>query len=120
VDDPVDAIEHLRGMGFRLTDRAARSRIRTTRSGPSRETPVVLELFQLRESMNDPRHEADWSSTYWRDEHPLAIRGACYTIVTDDLAGATKFFVDAMHGTVAVAETDTPYDVRRSSPSVTT
>jgi catechol 2,3-dioxygenase-like lactoylglutathione lyase family enzyme len=113
VDDPVDAIDHLRGMGYRLTGS----------SGPledpsdeiwtqPRETPVVLELFQARESMNDPRHEADWSPTYWRDEHPLAIRDACYTIVTDDLAGATKFFVDAMHGTVAVAEVDTPYATR--------
>jgi catechol 2,3-dioxygenase-like lactoylglutathione lyase family enzyme len=114
VDDPVDMMEHLGSLGFRLT--GARGGDPESPSDEiwtqPRETPVVLELFQPNERMNDPRHEAAWSSSYWRDEHPLAIRDAVYTVVTDDLAGATKFFVDAMHGTVTAAEADTPYATR--------
>lgn len=110
VDQPVEMIEHLRGLGLRLTGSSGqeledpRDEIWTQ----PRQSPVVLELFEPRESMEDPRHEADWSSSYWRNEHPLAIQDAWYTVVADDLAAATAFFEDALHGKVVHESAETP------------
>jgi catechol 2,3-dioxygenase-like lactoylglutathione lyase family enzyme len=110
VDEPVEMIEHLRGMGLRLTGSSGqeledpRDEIWTQ----PRQSPVVLELFEPRESMEDPRHEADWSSSYWRTEHPLAIQGAWYTVVADDVPAATAFFEGALHGKVVHESADTP------------
>jgi hypothetical protein len=111
VDEPVPLIDHLRGQGFRLTGSAG-----TELENPldeiwtqPRESPMVFELFQPRESMGDPRiNDPEWSSSYWRDEHPLGLESAFYTCVTPDVAAATKFFVDSFLGSV-VHEAVTPY-----------
>jgi catechol 2,3-dioxygenase-like lactoylglutathione lyase family enzyme len=115
VEEPVGVIDHLRGMGLRLTGSSGRD-LEDPRDEiwtQPRETPVVLELFEPRESMEDPRHGTGWSSAFWREQHPLAIQDACYTVVTDDLGGATGFFVDALRGKV-VHESATPYRTQSS------
>lgn len=112
VDEPVPMIEHLRAQGLYLTGSRG-----TALDNPQdeiwtqpRETPMVFELFQPRESMNDPRlNEPDWSSAYWRDEHPLGIQGSVFTNVTGDRAKATAFYVDALRGTVLREGVATPY-----------
>jgi catechol 2,3-dioxygenase-like lactoylglutathione lyase family enzyme len=114
VDEPVPMIEHLRGQGFRLTGSAG-----TELENPDdeiwtqpRESPMVFELFRPRESMDDPRiNDPEWSSDFWRDEHPLGLVSAFSTCVTPDAAVATKFFVDSLLGAV-VHEAVTPYGTR--------
>jgi catechol 2,3-dioxygenase-like lactoylglutathione lyase family enzyme len=103
VDNPDDLISHLRSQGLRLTGsdgtelRNPQDEIWTQ----PRETPILFEFFQPRTSMNDPRlEEQDWSSTFWRDDHPLGITGACFTVVTADPDAATRFFVEGLHGEV--------------------
>lgn len=103
VDEPVPLIDHLRSLGLYLTGSAG-----TELTNPQdeiwtqpRESPMVFELFQARPSMNDPRlEEPNWSSSYWRDEHPLGINTGWSTVVTGDASAATRFFVDAFRGTV--------------------
>jgi catechol 2,3-dioxygenase-like lactoylglutathione lyase family enzyme len=114
VDEPVELIEHLRGLGLRLTGSSGaeledpKDEIWTQ----PRESPVVLELFQPRESMEDPRHESGWSSAYWREEHPLRIQDSWYTVVADDLDGASRFFGDALHAKVVHDSGATVYGTR--------
>ena len=62
--------------------------------------------------MEDPRHEPEWSSAYWRDEHPLHIQDSWYTVVADDLEGASQFFVDALHAKVVHDTEATVYGTR--------
>jgi catechol 2,3-dioxygenase-like lactoylglutathione lyase family enzyme len=111
VDEPVPLIDHLRGQGYRLTGSAG-----TELDNPQdeiwtqpRETPMVFELFQPRESMDDPRiNDPAWSPAFWRDEHPLRLQGGMYTCVTADAEKATAFLVDTFFGSV-VRSAITPY-----------
>jgi hypothetical protein len=103
VQEPVDLIDHLRSKGLRLTGndgtdlRDPRDEIWTQ----PRETPIVFEFFEPRESMGDPRvNDPSWSSKFWREEHPLRIQDTFFTVVTPDLAGATRNLVDNIRGRV--------------------
>jgi catechol 2,3-dioxygenase-like lactoylglutathione lyase family enzyme len=102
VDQPVALIDHLRSQGLRLTGSDGRD-LRDPND----------EFFQPRPSMDDPRLEDKaWSSTYWREEHPLAIQAATYTVVTGDLLAATQFFVDSLEGKVIEERTIAAYGTR--------
>jgi catechol 2,3-dioxygenase-like lactoylglutathione lyase family enzyme len=111
VINPVELIEHLRSLGFRLTGSAGgelsdpRDEIWTQ----PRETPVMLEFFEPRPSMNDPRLEEGWTAAPWRHDHPMGVVSAFYTVVTPDLSSATDFFVNALHAKVRQREVTTPY-----------
>jgi catechol 2,3-dioxygenase-like lactoylglutathione lyase family enzyme len=115
VDEPEDLISHLRSQGLRLTGSDGKE-LRNPQDEiwtQPRETPILFEFFQPRTSMNDPRlEEPDWSSTYWRDKHPLGITGACFTVVTADLDAATKFFVESLPGKVVEQHTVAEYGTR--------
>jgi catechol 2,3-dioxygenase-like lactoylglutathione lyase family enzyme len=115
VDHPVDLIDHLRSLGLRLTGsdgtelRNPQDEIWTQ----PRQTPMLFEFFEPRPSMHDPRlEEEDWSSSYWRESHPLGITGACFTVVTADADVATRFFVEALRGKVVHERTVAPYGTR--------
>ena len=55
---------------------------------------MLIELCPL-EMTGDPRIEPGWSSTPWRDEHPLGITGLqSLTVAVRDLAGATAWLAD--------------------------
>ena len=70
----------------------------------------MLEFFEPRPSMNDPRlQDPDGSARYWRDDHPMGVRSAFYTVVTSDLGSATDFFVGALRARVQREAVETPY-----------
>jgi catechol 2,3-dioxygenase-like lactoylglutathione lyase family enzyme len=103
VDRPTELIERLRDRGLRLTGadggelRHAQDEIWTQ----PRQTPVLLEFFEPRASMNDPRLEdARWSPDYWRRIHPLGIIGSYFTVVAADAQAASEFFIDVLGGKV--------------------
>jgi catechol 2,3-dioxygenase-like lactoylglutathione lyase family enzyme len=117
VNEPVALIDHLHGLGLRLTGSSGQPLRDPTDEiwTHPRETPMLLEFFEPRPSMSDPRlEEAGWSSAFWRDEHPLGIMGACCTVVTPDLDDATRFFVDGLRGTVVHRGDVIPYATRSS------
>ena len=103
VERPTELIDHLRGRGLRLTGADG-----TELHNPQdeiwtqpRQTPMVLEFFEARSSMNDPRLEdAHWSSDYWRETHPLGIISSHFTVVAADARVASEFFVDTLGGEV--------------------
>jgi catechol 2,3-dioxygenase-like lactoylglutathione lyase family enzyme len=115
VDHPVPLIEHLRAQGFQLSGSDG-SELRDPRDEiwtQPRQTPLLLEFFEPRASMNDPRLvEEDWSPAYWRKTHPLGIVGACFTVVTADVGSAASFFVDSLRGRVVHEGTVPAYDTR--------
>jgi extradiol dioxygenase family protein len=54
----------------------------------------------------DPRFQPDWSSSYWRDQHPLGIeRPSHITAVVTDLANARSFYEEVLEGRVLHEET---------------
>jgi catechol 2,3-dioxygenase-like lactoylglutathione lyase family enzyme len=51
--------------------------------------------------------KSDWSSAYWRDQHPLGIERASHiTIVVRDLPAAKRLYVDVLNGKL-MQETET-------------
>ena len=115
VEEPVALIDQLRARGLRLTgaDGTELSNPQDEIWTPPRATPMLLEFFEPRASMHDPRlEEDDWSSSYWRDTHPLGIVSCCFTVVTADREGSTEFFVDALRGKVVHQQSATPYGTR--------
>lgn len=111
VDEPEPLIEQLRGDGYYLRGFMGNALDNPqdeiwTKPG---ESPMVMEFFQPRESMGDPRlEEPDWSPAPWRDDHPMRIAGSVHTCITADAATATAFFTDTLPGTV-VHRGETPY-----------
>ncbi len=103
VDRPTELIDQLRGRGLRLTG-ADGTELHSPQDEiwtQPRQTPVALEFFEPRPSMNDPRLEdAHWSSDYWREVHPLGIVSSHFTVVAADARAASEFFVDALGGKV--------------------
>jgi len=114
VDEPQALIDHLTAQGQNLADYVGRpvtDPLGEIWTRP-RESPLVFEFFQPRESMGDPRYnDPEWSPSFWRDEHPLGIEGAFYTCVTADIDAATKFLVEGLRGSV-VHQAPTPYGTR--------
>ena len=117
VEEPVDLIRHLHSQGLRLTGndgtdlRDPRDEIWTQ----PRETPIVFEFFEPRESMGDPRiNDRAWSSEFWRQEHPLGVQGTHFTAVTADRDGATRNLVDNLRGRVVHEAGRTVYGTRSS------
>jgi catechol 2,3-dioxygenase-like lactoylglutathione lyase family enzyme len=114
VDEPQALIDHLTAQGQHLADflgQPVTDPLGEIWTRP-RESPLVFEFFQPREGMGDPRYnDPDWSTAYWRDEHPLGIRSSFVSCVTADPATATAFLVDGLFGTV-VHEATTPHGTR--------
>jgi catechol 2,3-dioxygenase-like lactoylglutathione lyase family enzyme len=117
VTDPVDLIEHLRSNGLRLTGhdgnelRDPRDEIWTQ----PRETPMVFEFFEPRESMGDPRtNDPAWRSSFSSEEHPMGVTGTHFTVVTSDLAAATGNLVDNFRGRVVHDSNQTVHGTRSS------
>jgi catechol 2,3-dioxygenase-like lactoylglutathione lyase family enzyme len=120
VQDPADLVNHLRSRGLRLTGSSGQDldNLQDEIWTQPRETPVVCEFFEPRASMDDPRlNEPDWSSSYWRNEHPLGIQDTILTVVTGSLAGAVPFFVDGLRGKV-IHEASTPHGTRSAFVSL--
>lgn len=111
VDEPQALIDHLTAQGQHLADflgRPVTDPLGEIWTRP-RESPLVLEFFQPRDGMGDPRYnDPDWSPAYWRHGHPLGIEGAHYTLVTGDPEAATAFLVDGLLGRV-VHRASTPH-----------
>ncbi len=62
-----------------------------------RDTCGQLE-FQAR-NPHDPRFAANWSDTYWREDHPLGIQRMSHvTVVVSDLERAGGIFAGALGG----------------------
>lgn len=121
VDRPTDLIDHLRGRGLRLTG-ADGTELRNPQDEiwtQPRETPVVLEFFEARPSMNDPRLvDPHWSADYWREIHPLGIVGSHFTVVAADGKAASEFFTGALGGTVVHEGTIGAYGTRSTFVSL--
>lgn len=114
VDEPVPLIDKLRADGYYL-----RGFMGNELDNPQDEiwtkpgqSPMVMEFFQPRESMGDPRlEEPDWSPAPWRDDHPMRVQGSVHTCITPDAEQATTFFTSTLGGRV-VHQGDTPYGTR--------
>lgn len=64
-----------------------------------RETPGQLEFALAGDFTPDPRLKSDWSSAYWRNQHPLGIERASHiTLVVRDLPAAKRLYVDVLNG----------------------
>jgi catechol 2,3-dioxygenase-like lactoylglutathione lyase family enzyme len=63
-----------------------------------RETPGQIEFALPGDFTPDPRFKPDWSSAFWRDQHPLGIEGLAYlTVIVGDLAKAKKLYCDVLN-----------------------
>jgi catechol 2,3-dioxygenase-like lactoylglutathione lyase family enzyme len=117
VTEPEDLIEHLRSKGLRLTAydgtelRDPRDEIWTQ----PRETPIVFEFFEPRESMGDPRvNDPTWTSSFSRDEHPMGVQGTHFTVLTSDRDAATGNLVDNFRGQVMHESNQTVHGTQSS------
>jgi catechol 2,3-dioxygenase-like lactoylglutathione lyase family enzyme len=68
---------------------------------------MILEMCPT-EMTNDPRLEAGWDPSRWRDGHPMGIKGLnCISVAVRDLDAAVRFLCDLTGGEV-VYEADRP------------
>ena len=73
-----------------------------------RETPGQLEFALPGDFTPDPRFKSDWSSAYWRDEHPLGIERLSHlTVIVGDLAKAKKLYCGVLDSKL-IHEEETP------------
>jgi catechol 2,3-dioxygenase-like lactoylglutathione lyase family enzyme len=73
-----------------------------------RETPGQIEFALPGDFTPDPRCKADWSSAFWRDEHPLGIERLSHlTVIVGDLAKAKKLYCDVLNSKL-IHEDETP------------
>jgi catechol 2,3-dioxygenase-like lactoylglutathione lyase family enzyme len=73
-----------------------------------KDTHGQLEFQGLGELWNtrDPRFQSGWSTSYWRDEHPLGIERASHvTTLVTDLEPARSFYEEMLDGRVVQEET---------------
>ena len=60
---------------------------------------------------HDPRFNGDWSSVWWRDEHPLGVeRVAHFTTIATDLDRGRSLYENALDGRVLHEETSDDAD----------
>jgi len=103
VDDVDDISRRLDQHNFRLFDIVGKQ-IKPPHKATAiwthpRETPGQLEFALPGDFTPDPRMKPDWSSAYWRDQHPLGIERASHmTIVVRDLPAAKRLYVDVLNG----------------------
>ncbi|MGH8336455.1 MAG: VOC family protein, partial [Gammaproteobacteria bacterium] len=63
-----------------------------------RETPGQIEFALPGDFTPDPRFKPDWSSAFWRDQHPLGIERLSHlTVVVGDLAKAKKLYCEVLN-----------------------
>jgi catechol 2,3-dioxygenase-like lactoylglutathione lyase family enzyme len=106
VDDLENAVESLRSHGVRLVDVAGRlietrqqaAQVKYVWTHP-KDSYGSLEFARLnRDFTTDPRMQPHWSSSFWRDHHPLGICGPLrITITTRDVAAAARFYAAVLH-----------------------
>jgi catechol 2,3-dioxygenase-like lactoylglutathione lyase family enzyme len=73
-----------------------------------KDTHGQLEFQGLGERWRtrDPRFQSGWSTSYWRNEHPLGIERASHvTTLVADLSQARSFYEEVLDGTVLYEET---------------
>jgi catechol 2,3-dioxygenase-like lactoylglutathione lyase family enzyme len=114
VDDLENAVESLRSHGVRLVDVSGRpienrqqaAQVKYVWTHP-KDSFGSLEFARLnRDFTTDPRAQAHWSSSFWRDHHPLGICGPLrITITTRDVAAAARFYADVLRA----EEVEAPY-----------
>src|SRR6266851_606912 len=103
VDDVADISQRLDQHNFRLFDIVGKQ-VKPPHKATAiwthpRETPGQLEFALPGDFTPDPRMKSDWSSAYWRDQHPLEIERASHmTIVVRDLPAAKRLYVDVLNG----------------------
>jgi catechol 2,3-dioxygenase-like lactoylglutathione lyase family enzyme len=67
----------------------------------------ALEFVEDIDMVPDPRRRPDFSSAYWRDDHPLTVERLSHaTAVITDLNAARSFFCEAFGGRIVEAGTD--------------
>lgn len=125
IDDPQDFLDHFEKLGRRLTG---------ARGGDveglgdeiwtrPRDFPGLYELWSPRIE-TDPRWAEGWSSAFWRDEHPLGLRGPAWvTVVTGDRAGRVPPMLEAFRAPISHEVGETPFGTSSAfialSPKVT-
>jgi len=66
-----------------------------------RQTHGLLEFAEIPEFTTDSRLQPGWSSSYWRERHPLGIECASHiTVLVKDLAPARTLYCDVLRGTL--------------------
>ena len=125
LDDPQDFLDHFAALDHRLNGalggevQGLRDEIWTR----PRDFPGLYELWNPR-SEDDPRWTEGWSSAFWRDEHPLGLRGPAWvTVVTGDRAGRLPTMLEAFRASVSREVDATPFGTSSAfvtlSPQVT-
>ncbi|HEY2331767.1 MAG TPA: hypothetical protein VGH94_07585 [Acidimicrobiales bacterium] len=125
VEDPQDFLDHFEKLGRRLTGarggdvEGLRDEIWTR----PRDFPGLYELWNPRID-DDPRWADGWSSAYWRDEHPLGLRGPAWvTVVTGDRAERVPPLLEAFRAPIGHEVGETPFGTSSAfvslSPKVT-
>lgn len=73
-----------------------------------RETFGQIEFALPGDFTPDPRFKPDWSSAFWRDQHPLGIERLSHlTVIVGDLAKAKKIYCDVLNSKL-IHEDETP------------
>lgn len=111
LDDPQDFLDHFASLDRRLTGalggevQGLGDEIWTR----PRDFPGLYELWNPRIE-TDPRWAEGWTSSFWRDEHPLGLRGPAWvTVVTADRAGRVPPMLEAFRATVSHEVAATPF-----------
>jgi catechol 2,3-dioxygenase-like lactoylglutathione lyase family enzyme len=124
LEDPQDYIDHFEKLGRRLTGarggevEGLNDEIWTR----PRDFPGLYEMWNPHIE-TDPRWAEGWSSAFWRDEHPLGLKGPAWvTVVTGDLAGRVPPMLEAFRSPIG-HEAETPFGTSSAfitlSPKVT-
>ena len=57
----------------------------------------LLEFLEDNAEFHDPRRSPGWSSSFWRDRHPLGVEGLSHaTVAVRDLDEAARFYADGL------------------------
>jgi 4-hydroxyphenylpyruvate dioxygenase-like putative hemolysin len=103
-------VRDCRGLAQQLLDRGVRVAVRgggIVDQLPARPFDYVVThpkdtfgtVFEFLEyqPIHDPRHRPWWSSSFWRDRHPLGIEGLSHgTVAVADLEAAARIYADAL------------------------
>jgi catechol 2,3-dioxygenase-like lactoylglutathione lyase family enzyme len=83
-----------------------------------KETHALLEFAATGNYIADPRLQAGWTTTPWREHHPLAIdRTSHITVLFGDLKTAKNLYVDTLGGKL-LHESESPGHKRSAFISV--